>query len=745
MKKIARFLRRGLAYSLCLFLAVGFCFFSLKNAVSASANYDQEILVKFKDQIEPQVVKVPAGTTAAMLAAKYQKKAGVEYAEPNFSYHASIIPSDQEYNKQWYLDKIRVPLAWDKISETPRVVIAVIDSGVQINHPDLAANIWKNPEEIPGNGIDDDSNGFIDDYNGWDFVNNVPDPSPKFEDGFTEAGIMHGTIVAGIIAAVGNNGLGVTGITWKAQIMPLKVLDDQGEGRTSDVIRAIDYAINNKADIINFSFVGLDYSRGLYEAINRAHDAGIIMVAAAGNEQADGEGYDLTDTPMYPACDDGEDNMVIGVAATDALDQKANFSSFGSRCVDIAAPGVSFYSTAVFAPTQKIGQKYFDQYFGGFWSGTSMATPVIVGVLSLVEGINPAAKASEVRDIVLATADDISKLNPNYRGELGQGRVNVFSAIVLAARQMAEETVKIIFAPASGNSSEVKEAEVNGTVVKKFTAMPADFRNGLNVAGGDVDGDRKDEIVVGAGQGGSPQVKIFDAEGNLKSQFLAYDKNFRGGVKIALRDFNADGKQEIITAPGPGMKPVVKIFDNQGRLNTQFFAYAAGFLGGVNIATGDVDGDGKIEIITGPGTGGGPQIRIFSSVGNVEGQFFAYDQKFHGGLNVSVADLNGGATNHKEVIITAPVKNGGPHVRIFDNTGKVLGQFFAYDQAFHGGVSLAAGDVDGDGLAEIITGAGSGGGPHVRVFEADGKIIGSFYGYDIGFAGGVNVSTAVIK
>lgn len=717
-----------------------------KNSVAAvgkNKSQPDEILVKFKNSQELAVIKVPIGINLEIFLKEYGEKSGVEYVEPNYSYHASIISSDKDYKKQWYLEKIRAPLTWDRIRETPNIVIAVIDSGVQITHPDLAANIWVNKKEIPGNGFDDDNNGFIDDVNGWDFFNNVADPAPKFEKGFTEAGVMHGTIVAGIIAAVGDNGLGVAGITWKAQIMPLKVLDDKGEGRTIDVVRAIDYAINNKADIINFSFVGLDYSRGLYEAIKRAHDAGIIMVAAAGNEQSQGDGYDLADTPMYPACDDGEDNMVIGVAATDAIDQKTDFSSYGSRCVDITAPGISFYSTVVYAPMQKIYDHYLDQYYGGYWSGTSMATPVVAGVLSLIEGANPSIRAKEVQEIILATADDISRLNPNYPGQLGQGRVNAFNSVVLAVRQMIEKSVRIIFVPVLGNSLEIKEVEVNGGLIKKFTAE--NFRNSGSIASGDVDGDYKDEIVIGAGRGNSPQVRIYDAAGVLKKQFLAYDKNFRGGVKVALKDLNDDGKQEIITAPGPGTKPNVKIFDNQGRLETQFFAYSSAFLGGVNIAAGDVDGDGEIEIITGAGSGGGPQVRIFNSVGKNEGQFFAYAQAFRGGINVAVADLNGGAARHKEEIITAPVKNGGPQVRIFDNSGAVLGQFFAYDQKFHGGVSIAAGDVDGDGLAEIITGAGPGGGPHVRVFEANGKIIGSFYGYDASFTGGVNVGTAIIK
>ncbi len=738
-----------------LILIGGFCFSQsplTARAVQSSGPTDKvpatapavsdEILVKYKTSPEPATVAVPAGVKISDLIAQYEKRSDVEYAEPNYVYQASVIPSDPDYTKQWYLDRIRAPLAWDRIRQTPNVVIAVIDTGVQIDHPDLAANIWTNPGEIPGNGIDDDHNGFIDDAHGWDFVNNVPDPSPKFEDGFTEAGVMHGTIVAGIIAAVGNNGKGITGITWQAKIMSLKVLDDKGEGRTSDVVRAIDYAINNRAAIINLSFVGLDYSRALYEAITRAYNAGVIVVAAAGNEESQGQGYDLDITPMYPACDDGNNNMVIGVAATDAVDQKASFSSYGSKCVDIAAPGEGFFSTAVYAPTEQINNTVLDQYYSGYWSGTSMATPVVVGVLALLEGTDPGAKAQQIKDILLATADDISKLNPNYKGELGSGRVNALNAVALADREKQDQSVKLLLAPASGDSAEVREVQPDDTLITKFNANP---NGGVYLASGDVDGDNKTEIIVGPGSGVAGRVKVFSADGKLKSQFYAYAADFRGGVKVATGDFDGDGKDEIVTAPGSGLKPDIKVFDNQGKLKNEFIAYDSKFLGGVNIAAGDVDGDGKFEIVTAPGSGFQPQVKIFTSAGKVKSQFLAYAQNFHGGVNVAIANINGSVVNHQEEIVTAPGKGGGPQIRIFNNLGKLQSQFFAYDQSFHGGVNIAAGDTNGDGLAEIITGAGPGGGPHVRVFDLQGNFLDSYYAFDSTFMGGVNVGTISIK
>jgi len=204
--------------------------------------------------------------------------------ELKYDFKAAIIPSDTHYDKQWYLKKIKAQYAWDEIRETPEIIIAIADSGIQIEHPDLRENIWVNIDEIPGNNIDDDNNGFIDDVNGWDFVDNTNNPNPKFSEGYTQDGILHGTIVAGIVAGVGNNASGISGIVWRAKIMPLKVLDDSGEGSTKNVIRAIDYAINNGVDIINFSFVGINYSQSLEAAIRRAYEAELIIVAAAGNE-----------------------------------------------------------------------------------------------------------------------------------------------------------------------------------------------------------------------------------------------------------------------------------------------------------------------------------------------------------------------------------------------------------------------------------------------------------------------------
>lgn len=738
-------MKRNIASFFIVFLGILICLslflFNEKIVKAEELPKYKEIIVKYYNNKEINIIKVPENVDFDVFLNTYKLKKGVEFAEPNFTYKAAIIPSDTNYSNQWYLSKIKAPQAWDTVRESPDIIIAIIDSGVQIEHPDLKDNIWKNKKEIAGNGIDDDKNGFIDDVNGWDFVNNVNDPRPKFQDGYSSAGILHGTIVAGIAAASGNNAGGISGVTWRAQIMPLKVLDDKGEGDTNSVIKAIDYAIANGADILNFSFVGFGNSHALERAIRRAYEAGILIVAAAGNEQDEGNGYFLDEKPMYPACHDGNfgENMVIGVSATDALDQKANFSSYGNKCVDIAAPGVSIYSTSVYSPDASADGYVFNKYYDGYWSGTSMAAPMVSGALALIETIGPGYNRKEAIDFLLASSDNINRLNQDYLWQLGRGRLNVGQAVLNVKNRLVEKTARIMIAPNSSGTSTVDFFDKNGVYEFGIAAYGDNYRGGIYVASGDVDGDGVSEMISGTGFGGGPQVRIFDINGNVKGQFFAYDKNFRGGVHVAVADVDGDNVAEIITGAGFGGGPQVRIFDINGKVKGQFFAYDKNFRGGVNVAAGDVDGDSIAEIITGAGFGGGPHVRIFDKDGKVKGQFFAYDKNFRGGVNVAIGKIHGGARTNLIKIITAPGNGGGPHIKIFTAKGDTISQFFAYDKKFHGGVSLAVEDLDADGLDDIITGAGPGGTPHVRIFNDKGTLKYSFLAYEPGYSGGVNV------
>lgn len=724
--------------------------FQVNNAVLSDNENDfitDEILVKFKATARAITIKVNPADFNKLLN-YYRNLPGVEYAEPDYTYQAAIIPSDAYFNNQWYLQKIKATLAWNDIRESPDTVIAILDSGVQIDHPDLQSNIWINKKEVAGNGIDDDKNGFIDDINGWDFINNTADPAPKFKEGYTEDGILHGTIIAGIAAASGNNAAGVAGVTWRAQLMPLKVLDDKGEGSSSKVIKAIDYAIVNGANIINLSFVGFGYSKSLAEAIKRAYDAGAIVAAAGGNEINQGEGYNLDETPMYPACLDGPngENRVIGVAATDTIDQKTVFSSFGGKCIDIAAPGISLFSTVVYSPANYIENRSFNKHYDGYWSGTSVAVPMVSAGLALIEAANPGLSRNEVLKILFKTADNINQLNPSYLNKLGSGRLNLAAAVAEALESLKNKSEKLLTAPQKGLESLIKITDQDGLVLKEFLAFDKKFKGGVNLAAGDTNGDGQEEIIAAAGPGGGPHVKIFNLKGELKSQWFAFKNDFRGGVRVAAADVNRDGVDEIIAVQGPGGDSEVKIFNGRGQLLGSFYAYDNKFRGELNLATGDLDGDGEEEIVIGLGAGKIPEVRVFKAIGVMQSQFLAYPKTFRGGVRVAIASVKGGTQKNRAQIITAPAGGGGPHVKFFDAKGNLLSHFFAFKSNFRGGVNLAKADVDNDGLDEVITAAGPGGAPHVRVFKTNGRLVGSFYAYEESFSGGVNAgSIKVIK
>ena len=283
-------------------------------------------------------------------AARTRLLPNVRWAEPNVTYHAAVIPNDPDYPLQTQFPQIGAPAAWDTRTDASSVVVAVLDSGVDITNPDLTANIWANAKEIAGDTLDNDGNGFVDDVQGWNFIENSNDSRPQLSAGATVAGLNHGTVIAGIIGAQGNNGVAGTGVAWNAKILPVRVLDSTGSGSTVTVAQGIAYAVKAGADIINLSFVGSGVSPTLAAAIVEAQTAGVLIVAAAGNEN-----LDLDVTPQYPACYDG----VLGIASVDSNDVKSSFSNYGS-CIDLVAPGGKYfeYTFLLAQPRVRCGEWY---------------------------------------------------------------------------------------------------------------------------------------------------------------------------------------------------------------------------------------------------------------------------------------------------------------------------------------------------------------------------------------------------
>jgi hypothetical protein len=285
-----------------------------------------------------------------------------------------------------------------------------------------------------------------------------------------------------------------------------------------------------------------------------------------------------------------------------------------------------------------------------------------------------------------------------------------------------------------------------GTLMRSFLAYDAAFRGGVRVAQIDLNRDGIQDVVTAPGPGGGPHVKVFDGlTGSVLFQFMAYDPAFRGGVFVAVGDTNGDFIPDIITGAGAGGGPHVILWDgqnaSQGNLAYQkiFFAYDPRFTGGVSVACGDVNGDLRYEIITGPGPGGGPDIRVFDSyLQRPVTEFNAYDPAFRGGVFVAAGDVDG---DFKADVITGTGRGGVPLVRAFGGmTGALLTQFYAYNPAFLGGVVVGSVELDPDhARSEIVTGAGPGGGPHVRVFDATGTVRYEWFAFDPAFTGGVFV------
>ncbi|HEX4612475.1 MAG TPA: FG-GAP-like repeat-containing protein [Urbifossiella sp.] len=251
------------------------------------------------------------------------------------------------------------------------------------------------------------------------------------------------------------------------------------------------------------------------------------------------------------------------------------------------------------------------------------------------------------------------------------------------------------------------------------------------------------EVVVGTDAGVPAVVRLLDpATGAVQDTIEPFGSGFTGGVRVAVGDVTGDGYPDLVCAAGPGGGPAVAVYDGKVGRVASFFAFDPSFRGGVNVAVGDVTGGGTGEIVVGAGPGGGPAVGVFDAAGNNLRSFFAYDPGFHGGVNVAAGDVTG---DGRAEVVTAPQSGGGPNVRVFDPAAGFTGpqsSFFAYAPDFTGGVAVAVADVDGDGRAEVVTGAGPGGAPAVGVFRGDGGEEDAFYAFAADFRGGVRVGAA---
>ena len=389
----------------------------------------EKITAQLNDQVEDRIESVDElnviededGKDAAAVVAQYLALPEVEYAEANSEIkldhedggHKHVHADDEMFFQQWGLFNngqnggrvgadISAMRAWAITKGSDQVVVAVLDSGVDYSHPDLANNIWTRPEIIKQYEDDDLTDGAVDDLHGFNLVEDTSDPMD--DNG-------HGTHVAGIIGAEGGNGMGIAGVNWKVKIMPVKFMDADGSGTTKDAIEAINYVIDRKRAGVNVRIISASWgsttkSRALEDVIRKAYDEGILFVAAAGNSSSDNDR-----NPHYPA--NYNLRNVISVAAVNRYDQLASFSNYGAKSVHVAAPGEEILSTWLEHDFKEL-------------RGTSMATPFVSGVAALILSQNPKMSVDDLRAKLLKSVDSLASL----KGKVSSGgRINAAKAV----------------------------------------------------------------------------------------------------------------------------------------------------------------------------------------------------------------------------------------------------------------------------------------------------------------------------
>ncbi len=386
--------------------------FSIKNeipAVAISERYGINLEKVFADSSDSALSNIYLTHASQDILDAMRLDRDLENPQIDMEIKGSVIETDDTYftldptesSKQWYLQKTQIPAAWEHTTGTSAVTVAIIDTGIHGKHVEL-----NDGRVIAGYNV-------------------LTKQSISAHDNSDDNG--HGTAVAGILGAIADNNRGIAGINWKVKLMPVKALGAQGSGSSSNVSRGIVWAADNGANIINLSLGGAGFgtNEALLSAITYAYGKGALIVAAAGNDLAD-EGLSLDATTIYPICADNIFNMVLGVAATDINDKKANFSNYGSKCIDISAPGKKIVTTT-FLPSNPSDNLLI------FGSGTSVATPIVSGIAALYKAYNPNLSNVEIRNILIQNADNIDEFNKtacaggSCKGLLGSGRVNAFN------------------------------------------------------------------------------------------------------------------------------------------------------------------------------------------------------------------------------------------------------------------------------------------------------------------------------
>lgn len=590
--------------------------------------------------------------------------------------------ANDPFAEQWAYEKIGLEDAWDITTGSSDVVVAIIDNGFDHFHPDLRNNVWINEDEIPRNGIDDDGNGYIDDVYGWDFVrkdrdgdgvisseealgDNDPRPDPNEHTlGDDTNSIHHGTIVAGIIGAEGNNGKDGTGIAWDVSLMNIRFVENDGVGSFAQLERAIRYAMNNGADVINISLVGPEWSTGLRDIVEQAAEQGVVIVAAAGNKQRQ---LDLD--PVYPVCSDAgaSSPSIIGVNAIQENRRLASFSNVGRTCVDLTAPGVDIASTVRFSPTNG----FEDRYKGG-WNGTSFAAPMVSGVVALLKSVQPYWGVAEIHKALTAHTSVTPGQDPDaYEILFGAGLVQADDALAYAVEQEQGTPPAVLF-------NHVLVATTDG-VLRVFQDEPQQPSLVSELDG-------VDDVIAYEEDGNVRYVTATynDAVGSITVQYYSetwspirsWSIDATGPASAEVADVTGSSQVDVVlSSPTEG----TRVFTKHGRLvktlttaasrvalvPTTDGSYTVAVMAGGNGTYGisffdrslqeedvvDVSFPGKTlpsidigiisgvrRIVLGAGIGDLPYLALYNFNGQLVTSFFAYDGAYIGGLDVAVVN-----------------------------------------------------------------------------------------------------------
>jgi len=630
--------------------------------------------------------------------------------------------SNDPYYYQWAYDHTKVFDAWNYTVGSQAVVVAVIDNGFDTFHPDLRGNVWKNKAEIRNNNKDDDNNGYVDDVWGWNFVDDNNNPRPQVSNLTTQQKkdqvFSHGTLVAGLIGAVGDNDKDGAGINWQVKLMNLKVIGNTGFGSVQTLPKAIRYAVDNGADIINVSMVGSESSEEIIAAVDYAFENDVAMFAAMGNGLED-----LDETPLYPVCADANSTIekILGVTAIDETHHLSTFSNTGTSCVDITAPGQEMNSLLRYSPVNDLRARY-----GYNWSGTSFSTPLVSGAAALIKSLHPEWGPTEIYHNLTSTVHHTPGQDEVvYANLFGAGLLQIDKAVLQAYRDkpqliagakqrlLLHSTEQRLIKNFATNKDEivptalqaiekvVKWQEDGRTYYATLEALADNYSRIIifnqdwalvrtwqlpgqswDMTAGDVNGDGKGEIILVPHQASQELARVYNTYGRELKR-LTQD-NYHQGVSAAVIDKSGikdDGLALLYKKDG---HLVISLLNNEFEEIKEI--QIKDISGQASLAIGDIDGDSELEYVVAAGVGQLPTLIFYEADGKLKRRFWSYDSAYRGGLNLALVDYDD--KDGLEVVI-AP-KSGLQPVRVWNYRVKKLVQWYPFGEDNLLGIDLSS-------------------------------------------------------